>query len=72
MLTFASMNLKKMANWTWSGPKTIKKMRLIEVYSHPKYKKMIKGVRNKIIPNPFRIGTELDKIADTIWRSNFE
>lgn len=20
----------------------------------------------------FRIGTELDKIADTIWRSNFE
>ncbi|MES9684021.1 transposase, partial [Gottfriedia acidiceleris] len=22
MLTFASMNLKKMATWTWSGPKT--------------------------------------------------
>lgn len=22
MLTFASMNLKKMVTWTWSGPKT--------------------------------------------------
>ncbi|KZR59104.1 hypothetical protein A3781_00940 [Bacillus badius] len=23
MLTFAAMNLKKMANWTWQGPKMV-------------------------------------------------